>query len=152
MSSIAAVTSFHSHTLSNIYCLQTFCWWLFWLMWNYLIVVLICVFLIISDAENLFMCFSAISRHSLEKHLFNFSIYFWLGCFVFWHWDRWAVCREWRLMSCQLLNIFSHSEGCIPVLFMISFAVQKKTIIQKDICTPNVYCKAINNSQDMEAT
>ena len=54
---------------------------------------------------------------------------------------------EINLLSvASFANIFSHSEGCISVLFMISFAVQKKTIIQKDIWTPNVYCNAINNS------
>ena len=56
------------------------------------------------------------------------------------------------LLVALFANIFSHSEGFISVLFMISFAVQKKAIIQKDTCTPNIYWNAINNSQDMEAT
>ena len=81
----------------------------------YLIIVLICISLIMSYVEHLFMCWLAICWSSLEKCLFRSFPTFWLDCLLFWHWVVWAAYIFWKLIFCQLFYLLSFS----PILRVV---------------------------------
>ena len=84
---------------------------------GYLIVVLICISLIMSDDEHLFMYLLAICVSSLRKCLFRSFPTFWLGCLFFLVLSCMSCLYILKLILCQLFHLLLFS--LIILLYVI---------------------------------
>ena len=90
--------------------------------------VLICISLMASDAERLFIGLWALCMSFLEMSLFKSFAHFVIGFCVFLEWSHVSslyILEIKPLSEVSLANMFSHIVGSLFILMLFSLAMQK---------------------------
>ena len=102
------------------------------LRWHF-IVILVGNSLVIDIVERPFMYFLAICMSSLEKYVYKSSVHFLPVLFLFMllsYMNCLYVLDISLVFMTLFANVFSHSVGCLFILLMVSFTMQKLSLIK----------------------